>query len=145
MVIYYHSNGNVFAVTDGYCSEVLDRRGKKPFPALLGCQLKCLVTDDLSQEFSPEGIRPGLRLKFAFEDGCYFISGPIENWEIVQSLSIPPSRTFSVVPPPMRVEQATMPEILNLPRSLPPVSRPNSQPQIPISELSVPPPPKIPA
>lgn len=144
MVIYYHSNGSVFAVTDGYCSEVLDRRGNKPFPALLGSQLKCVVADDLSQEYPPECIVPGLRLKFAFDDGRFFISGPIDNWEIVQSLSVPPSRTFSVPPPSIRVEQATMPEVLSLPQSIPPASRPISQPRIAISELNVPPPPKVP-
>lgn len=114
MAIYYHTRTLIFAVANGYCSDVLDRGHDKMGTNLVGSRLLGGATSPLDEELVPEAdIRVGHRLKFEVGTAA-FISEPIELVETVETLSIPPTKMPSFPPEQgsFREPLATIPEII---------------------------------
>jgi hypothetical protein len=117
MVIYYHTPRHIFAVTNGYCSAVVDFFGEPAFATLVGSKLLAGVTSDMRDELAADKIDVGTRLKFALGDSN-MMTDLITKVELVDSLSIPPSPRS--VPPESGREgrhMVTIPDIITIPRS----------------------------
>jgi len=111
MVIYYHTRRHIFAVTNGFCSAVVDLQGVKVFAGLEGSKLLCGTASDMKDEYAPDQIKVGDHLRFALGVSTV-TTDSVTKVEMVQSLSIPPS-----------------------PRSVPPESIPEGQPRVTLPEI----------
>lgn len=114
MVVYYHTNAYIYAVTNGYCSSVMLPDGDDYQTGLVGERLLGGVTDCLGQTIvSADHIQVGMRLKFELRCAA-LITDVIERIETVSSLSIPPVSRISRLPETVALRDPipTLPEIL---------------------------------
>jgi hypothetical protein len=117
MVIYYHTRRHIFAVTNGFCSAVVDLQGQSVFTNLVGSKLLACVSADMRDESAPEMAAAGMLLMFAIGSST-MTTDQITKVETVTSLSIPPSPR-SIPPESRRDDQprATLPEIIIMPKT----------------------------
>jgi len=117
MVIYYHTRRHIFAVTNGFCSAVVDLQGQSVFTNLVGSKLLACVSADMRDESAPEQATTGMLLKFSISSST-MTTDQITKVESVPSLSIPPSHQS--FPPESGTDghvRVTLPEIIVMPKA----------------------------
>ncbi|MDQ7814464.1 MAG: hypothetical protein RDU25_01490 [Patescibacteria group bacterium] len=114
MVVYFHTRAFIYAVANGYCSDVKDRYHGKVTTNLVGCRLVGgTQADTRGEPIETDAIVAGHRLKFEIGSAA-FISDVIEFVEKVGSMSVLPTKMPSLPPESdsFRDPIPTVPEII---------------------------------
>lgn len=120
MVVYYSTASNVFAVSNGYCSQVMDRQGMEiDGHALIGRRLLGGVPHVFAAMVPEEAIVVGTCLKFDL-GGAMLTTEPVTSIEEAPSLSIRPQ---AMELPPASIQTVETAPGRSTMESLPPTSR----------------------
>ncbi|MBI5654034.1 hypothetical protein HZC53_00025 [Candidatus Uhrbacteria bacterium] len=114
MVYYFHTLTYIYAVTNGYCSQVFHADGDELSTGIVGSMLLGGLKSPFDKDVLPfDRIEIGMYLKFGNKDNG-LVSDAIQRIEEVGSLSIPPRPRESQLPETIKIRDPvpTVPEIL---------------------------------